>query len=138
MRTEADSDEAVQTSVSFASRRPTHTRTERLHRLQTATDSQLLLASTTALPTAAAGRSTAMPLKAADISRVRNKVVRGELNQKRKKDLKQQKLKRRLERKEAEARGETVERGALPPSVRPPPSVVADSPEITRRHPSND
>ncbi|BGP52526.1 hypothetical protein JCM8202_000405 [Rhodotorula sphaerocarpa] len=52
-----------------------------------------------------------MPLKAADISRVRNKVVRGELNQKRKKDLKQQKLKRRLERKEAEARGETVERG---------------------------
>ncbi|POY75337.1 hypothetical protein BMF94_1565 [Rhodotorula taiwanensis] len=52
-----------------------------------------------------------MPLKAADISRVRNKVVRGELNQKRKKELKQLKLKKRIARKEAEARGETVERG---------------------------
>ncbi|GAA5980828.1 hypothetical protein JCM10908_003882 [Rhodotorula pacifica] len=52
-----------------------------------------------------------MPLKAADISRVRNKVVRGELIQKRKKELKQAKLKKRLARKEAEARGETVERG---------------------------
>ncbi|GAA5960284.1 hypothetical protein JCM8115_002571 [Rhodotorula mucilaginosa] len=52
-----------------------------------------------------------MPLKAADISRVRNKVVRGDLNQKRKKELKQAKLKKRIARKEAEARGETVERG---------------------------
>lgn len=56
-----------------------------------------------------------MPLKAADISRVRNKVVRGELNQKRKKELKQLKLKKRIARKEAEARGETVERGTAVP-----------------------
>ncbi|GAA6049575.1 hypothetical protein JCM3770_000855 [Rhodotorula araucariae] len=52
-----------------------------------------------------------MPLKAADISRVRNKQVRSELNQKRKKDQRQAKLKKRIERKEAEARGEHVERG---------------------------
>ncbi|GJN92179.1 hypothetical protein Rhopal_005209-T1 [Rhodotorula paludigena] len=51
-----------------------------------------------------------MPLKAADISRVRNKVVRSQLNEKRKKDQRQAKLKKRIARKEAEARGETVER----------------------------
>ena len=62
-----------------------------------------------------------MPLKAADISRVRNKVVRGDLNQKRKKELKQAKLKKRIARKEAEARGETVERGEFTwPAVRDP------------------
>ncbi|GAA5862405.1 hypothetical protein JCM1840_004170 [Sporobolomyces johnsonii] len=52
-----------------------------------------------------------MPLQSKDISKVRNKVVRGELNRKRKKDLAQAKLKKRIARKEAEARGETVERG---------------------------
>ncbi|GAA5922796.1 rRNA-binding ribosome biosynthesis protein RPF1 [Sporobolomyces koalae] len=52
-----------------------------------------------------------MPLPAKDISKIRNKVVRGELNQKRKKEQKQAKLKKRIARKEAEARGETVERG---------------------------
>ncbi|GAA6018299.1 hypothetical protein JCM11491_005146 [Sporobolomyces phaffii] len=52
-----------------------------------------------------------MPLPAQDISKIRNKVVRGELNQKRKKEQKQAKLKKRIARKEAEARGETVERG---------------------------
>ena len=52
-----------------------------------------------------------MPLAQKDISKIRNKVVRGELNQKRKKEQKQAKLKKRIARKEAEARGETVERG---------------------------
>lgn len=53
-----------------------------------------------------------MPLKASDISKVRNKDVRSQLVQKRKKELRQAKLKRRIERKEAEARGEHVEKGA--------------------------
>lgn len=53
-----------------------------------------------------------MPLKAGDISKVRNKDVRSQLVQKRKKELRQAKLKRRIERKEAEARGEHVEKGA--------------------------
>ncbi|GAA5899189.1 rRNA-binding ribosome biosynthesis protein RPF1 [Sporobolomyces salmoneus] len=52
-----------------------------------------------------------MPLAGKDISKIRNKVVRGEMNQKRKKEQKQAKLKKRIARKEAEARGETVERG---------------------------
>ncbi|GAA5877319.1 hypothetical protein JCM16303_006242 [Sporobolomyces ruberrimus] len=52
-----------------------------------------------------------MPLPGKDISKIRNKIVRGELNQKRKKEQKQAKLKKRIARKEAEARGETVERG---------------------------
>ncbi|BGP21318.1 aminoacyl-tRNA ligase [Rhodotorula toruloides] len=52
-----------------------------------------------------------MPLKASDISKVRNKDVRSQLVQKRKKELRQAKLKRRIERKEAEARGEQVEKG---------------------------
>lgn len=52
-----------------------------------------------------------MPIQTKDISKIRNKVVRGELNQKRKKEQKQAKLKKRIARKEAEARGETVERG---------------------------
>jgi len=54
-----------------------------------------------------------MPIQTKDISKIRNKVVRGELNQKRKKEQKQAKLKKRIARKEAEARGETVERGKL-------------------------
>lgn len=67
----------------------------------------------------------AMPLKAADISRVRNKVVRSQLNEKRKKDQRQAKLKKRIARKEAEARGETVERRAslLPLALVGPPRV---------------
>ncbi|GAA5827222.1 hypothetical protein JCM11251_001177 [Rhodosporidiobolus azoricus] len=52
-----------------------------------------------------------MPLPAADISKIRNKVVRGELHRKAVREKKQAKLKKRLARKEAEARGETVERG---------------------------
>lgn len=52
-----------------------------------------------------------MPIATKDISKIRNKVVRGELNQKRKKEQKQAKLKKRIARKEAEARGEQVERG---------------------------
>jgi ribosome production factor 1 len=58
-----------------------------------------------------------MPLPQKDISKIRNKVVRGELNQKRKKEQKQAKLKKRIARKEAEARGETVERGKLFPQA---------------------
>jgi len=54
-----------------------------------------------------------MPIQTKDISKIRNKVVRGELNQKRKKEQKQAKLKKRIARKEAEARGETVVRGNL-------------------------
>lgn len=56
-----------------------------------------------------------MPLKASDISKVRNKDVRSQLVQKRKKELRQAKLKRRIERKEAEARGEQVEKGTCGP-----------------------
>lgn len=56
-----------------------------------------------------------MPLLKQDISKVRNKIVRSQLHQKAKKEARQAKLKRRLANKEAEARGETVVRGALPP-----------------------
>lgn len=46
-----------------------------------------------------------------DISGVRNKIVRGQLLQRQKKEKAQNKLKKRIERKEAENRGEVVERG---------------------------
>ncbi|TNY21657.1 anticodon-binding protein [Rhodotorula diobovata] len=52
-----------------------------------------------------------MPIQTKDISKIRNKQVRSDLNQKRKKDLRQAKLKKRIARKEAEARGEHVEKG---------------------------
>lgn len=48
-----------------------------------------------------------------DIRKVRNKVVRGQLLAKAKKDKSQAKLKKRIARKQAEQRGETVERGAV-------------------------
>lgn len=46
-----------------------------------------------------------------DISGVRNKIVRGQLLARQKKEKAQNKLKKRIERKEAENRGEVVERG---------------------------
>ncbi|GAA5989079.1 hypothetical protein JCM11641_002297 [Rhodosporidiobolus odoratus] len=52
-----------------------------------------------------------MPLEKKDIRNIRNKVVRSQLLQKAKKEQSQAKLKKRIARKEAEARGETVERG---------------------------
>ncbi|GAA6002660.1 hypothetical protein JCM10207_007614 [Rhodosporidiobolus poonsookiae] len=52
-----------------------------------------------------------MPLLKQDIRLIRNKVVRGEMLRKAKREQKQEKLKKRLARKEAEARGEKVERG---------------------------
>ncbi|GAA5855109.1 hypothetical protein JCM8547_002384 [Rhodosporidiobolus lusitaniae] len=52
-----------------------------------------------------------MPLLKQDIRTVRNKVVRSQLLAKAKKEQRQAKLKKRIARKEAEARGETVERG---------------------------
>lgn len=56
-------------------------------------------------------KAAAMPIQTKDISKIRNKQVRSDLNQKRKKDLRQAKLKKRIARKEAEARGEHVEKG---------------------------
>ncbi|GAA6038599.1 hypothetical protein JCM8097_009440 [Rhodosporidiobolus ruineniae] len=52
-----------------------------------------------------------MPLHKNDVSKIRNKVVRGQEYAKLKKEARQAKLKKRLARKEAEARGETVEKG---------------------------
>ncbi|KAM0793716.1 hypothetical protein ACM66B_001141 [Microbotryomycetes sp. NB124-2] len=52
-----------------------------------------------------------MPLAANDIRKVRNKVVRGQLLAKHRKEQQKDKLKRRIARKEAEKRGETVEKG---------------------------
>lgn len=46
-----------------------------------------------------------------DISGVRNKIVRGQLLAKQKKEKAQAKLRKRIARKEAENRGEEVERG---------------------------
>lgn len=46
-----------------------------------------------------------------DISGVRNKIVRGQLLARQKKEKAQNKLRKRIERKEAENRGEVVERG---------------------------
>lgn len=51
------------------------------------------------------------PSEKLDLSSIRNKIVRGQLLKKQKRDKNQQKLKRRIARKEAEQRGETVERG---------------------------
>ncbi|GAA5888786.1 hypothetical protein JCM6882_002854 [Rhodosporidiobolus microsporus] len=52
-----------------------------------------------------------MPVTSSDVSKIRNKQVRGEQYRKLQREKKQAKLKKRLARKEAEARGETVERG---------------------------
>ncbi|GAA5898208.1 hypothetical protein JCM8208_000184 [Rhodotorula glutinis] len=52
-----------------------------------------------------------MPIQTKDISAIRNKQVRSDLHQKRKKEQRQAKLKRRIANKEAEARGEHVEKG---------------------------
>lgn len=51
-----------------------------------------------------------------DISGVRNKIVRGQLLAKQKKEKNQAKLRKRIARKEAENRGEEVERGEFSPS----------------------
>ncbi|ORY90249.1 hypothetical protein BCR35DRAFT_136018 [Leucosporidium creatinivorum] len=51
------------------------------------------------------------PSEKVDLSQIRNKIVRGQLLKKQKRDKNQAKLKRRIARKEAEQRGETVERG---------------------------
>ena len=48
-----------------------------------------------------------------DISGVRNKIVRGQLLARQKKEKAQNKLRKRIERKEAENRGEVVERGTF-------------------------
>ena len=52
-----------------------------------------------------------MAITDGDISGVRNKIVRGQLLQRQKKEKAQNKLRKRIERKEAENRGEVVERG---------------------------
>lgn len=52
-----------------------------------------------------------MPLADGDISGVRNKIVRGQLLKKLKREKSQAKLKKRIARKEAEQRGEVVEKG---------------------------
>lgn len=52
-----------------------------------------------------------MPITDGDISGVKNKIVRSQLLQKQKKEKAQAKLKKRIARKEAENRGEEVERG---------------------------
>lgn len=54
-----------------------------------------------------------MPVLDGDISTVRNKIVRGQLLAKQKKEKNQAKLRKRIARKEAENRGEEVERGEL-------------------------
>lgn len=54
-----------------------------------------------------------MALLDGDISGVRNKIVRGQLLAKMKREKAQTKLKKRIARKEAENRGEVVERGEL-------------------------
>ena len=52
-----------------------------------------------------------MTITDGDISGVKNKIVRGQLLLRQKKEKAQNKLRKRIERKEAENRGETVERG---------------------------
>ncbi|KAK4050433.1 Ribosome production factor 1 [Microbotryomycetes sp. JL201] len=52
-----------------------------------------------------------MPLAANDIRKVRNKIVRGQLLAKHRKEQQKDKLKRRIARREAEKRGEVVEKG---------------------------
>lgn len=52
-----------------------------------------------------------MPITDGDLSGIRNKIVRGALLAKQKREKAQAKLKKRIARKEAENRGEVVERG---------------------------
>lgn len=61
-----------------------------------------------------------MPPLAGDrsIRDIKNKVVRGEMLKKEKREKAQAKLKKRIERKEAENRGEEVERGRYKHSPR--------------------
>lgn len=62
-----------------------------------------------------------LPLFRRTVSGVRNKIVRGQLLAKQKKEKAQAKLRKRIARKEAENRGEVVERGApLSITLRPP------------------
>ena len=53
-----------------------------------------------------------LPRARSTVSGVRNKIVRGQLLAKQKKEKAQAKLRKRIARKEAEERGEVVERGA--------------------------